>query len=235
MSDTDVIKIVDKMNQVSNNAPISFDKLAEGLERISGVMNTYGNSLDETISLITAGYGALRNVEKVSTGLGTISARLRGVDEDGNAIDGLSAELEDAFSRVGVAITDSEGELRSTYDILKDYAAVYDEIDTKTKQWLNELAAGKRQLTVLDAVVSNWNDVENAISQAANSENSAVKENEIYKKSIEGLKNEFANAKEQLSTEIIESDWVKDFIAGATDLLYALKNCRRIQSFFNNA
>ena len=58
-------------------------------------MTQAGNSIDETIGLLTGGYAQLRNMEKVSTGIITISQRLRAIDEDGDEIDGLSAELSE--------------------------------------------------------------------------------------------------------------------------------------------
>ncbi len=97
MDDSDAMSVVDKLNSVSNQSPVGFDNLADGLERVSGTMNQAGNSLDETIGMLTGGFTQLRNMEKVSSGLITISQRLRAVDEDGEAIDGLSAELESAF------------------------------------------------------------------------------------------------------------------------------------------
>lgn len=138
----------DKMNSVSNQSPVGFDNLADGLERVSGTMNQAGNSIDETIGLLTGGYAQLRNMEKVSTGLITISQRLRAIDEDGDEIDGLSAELSESFGKIGVAIEDSNGDLRSTYDILSDYAKIYPQLTSEQKQYYAELASGKRQVNI---------------------------------------------------------------------------------------
>ena len=121
---------------------IGFDNIAEGLERTAGTMAQSGNTIDQTIGLITAGYAQLRNVEKVSTGLVTLSARLRGVGEDGEVIDGLSAKLQEDFGKIGVAVENADGSLRSIYEIAQDYSKVLPTLTDKQKQYYAELAAG---------------------------------------------------------------------------------------------
>ena len=142
MDASETMTIVDKINQVSNTSPIGFDNIAEGLERTAGTMAQSGNTIDQTIGLITAGYAQLRNVEKVSTGLITLSARLRGVDEEGETIDGLSAKLQEDFGKIGVAIENADGSLRSIYEIAQDYSKVLPTLTDKQKQYYAELAAG---------------------------------------------------------------------------------------------
>ena len=227
MNESDIMSIVDKMNSVSNQSPVGFDNLANGLERVSGTMNQAGNSLDETIGLLTGGFTQLRNMEKVSTGLITISQRLRAIDEDGEAIDGLSAELENAFGSIGVNIEDANGNLRSTYDILSDYAKVYPELTSEQRQYFGELAAGKRQITVFNAIVDEMSAVDKAINQSKDSIGSATNENEIYRQSIQGMKNEFDNQFQMLSNEVISSDWIKDLISAGTDFLGVLTDIVR--------
>lgn len=224
ISDADIMSIVDKMNSVSNQSPVGFDNLADGLERVSGTMSQAGNSIDETIGLLTGGFAQLRNMEKVSTGLITISQRLRAVDEDGEEIDGFSAELEEAFGSIGVAIEDTNGELRSTYAIMSDYAKVFPELTSEQKQYFAELASGKRQVNVFNAIIQQMADVDKAVEQSIDSVGAAERENEIYRQSIQGLKNEFDNQFQMLATEVISSDWIKDLISAGTDLLEVLTN-----------
>lgn len=224
INESDIVTIVDKMNSVSNQSPVGFDNLADGLERVSGTMNQAGNSIDETIGLLTGGYAQLRNMEKVSTGLITISQRLRAIDEDGDEINGLSAELSESFGKIGVAIEDSNGDLRSTYDILSDYAKIYSQLTSEQKQYYAELASGKRQVNVFNAIVQQMADVDKAIEQSKDSLGSAANENEIYRQSVEGLQNELKNEFQSVSKKVISSDWIKDVLSGATDLLKVFEN-----------
>ena len=212
MDASETMTIVDKINQVSNTSPIGFDNIAEGLERTAGTMAQSGNTIDQTIGLITAGYAQLRNVEKVSTGLVTLSARLRGVDEDGEVIDGLSAKLQEDFGKIGVAIEDADGSLRSIYEIAQDYSKVLPTLTDKQKQYYAELAAGKRQVTVWNAITQQFQDAENAVNQSLNSQNSALDENQKKLDSIGGHVKSFESAMEHLSSTVVESDLVKFFV-----------------------
>ena len=49
-------------------------------------------------------------------------------------------------------------------------------------------------------------------------------ENEIYRKSVEGLRNELKNEFQSVSKKVINSDWIKDVLSGATDLLKVFEN-----------
>lgn len=143
IDNSDILSIVDKMNEVSNNSPISFDDISDSLKRVSGTLAQTGTSIDETIGLITGGFATLRNSEIVSSGIMMISQRLRGIDEDGQAIDGLVPKLQKDFKDIAnIDIQDSDGNLRSTYDILADMAKVFPTLSTKQQQYLGELAAG---------------------------------------------------------------------------------------------
>ena len=68
MSESDVMGIVDAINQVSNTAPIAFQDLTEGLRRVSGVMAQTGTDFSKTIGLLTGGFAQLRDIEGVSAG-----------------------------------------------------------------------------------------------------------------------------------------------------------------------
>ena len=211
MAESEAMGIVDMINNTSNQSPIGFDQLAEGLERTAGTLSQSGNSIQQTIGLITAGYAQLRNVEKVSQGLITISARIRGVGEDGEVIDGLSStKMAEDFGKIGVAVENADGSLRSIYQIAQDYSKVLPSLSDKQKQYYAELAAGKHQVTVWNAVVNQFKDAEKATAQAIDSVGSASEENEKYLDSISG-KLLFESALENLSNNVLDSELVKFF------------------------
>ena len=147
--DSQAMNIVSMINETSNTATIDFQNITEGLRRVSGTLSQTGTSIEQTIGLITGGFGQLRDVEMVSSGLVMISQRLRGIDEDGQAIDGLAPKLQKDFKEIAdIDIQDSNGNLRSTYDILSDMARVFPTLTSKQKQFLGEEAAGNVALHV---------------------------------------------------------------------------------------
>ena len=212
MADSEAMSIVDMINATSNASPIGFDQLAEGLERTAGTLAQSGNTIQQTIGLLTAGYAQLRNVEKVSQGLITISARIRGVGEDGETIDGLSSKMSEDFGKIGVAVENADGSLRSVYQIAQDYSKVLPTLTDKQKQYYAELAAGKHQVTVWNSIVKQFKDAENATTQAINSVGSASEENQKYLDSISGKISIFNSSVEDLSNTLLNSDLLKFFV-----------------------
>lgn len=235
LNDSEVMSVVDKIDKVGNESAIGQADITEALKKVSGTLYQSGTTLDQTIGLVTGAFSQLRDIGKSANGLITISQRLRAIDEDGEAIDGLMPELQQAFGSIGVAIEDSNGELRSTYDIIKDYAAVFPTLTSEQRQYFGELAAGKRQVSVWNAMVQGINDVDKAVEQSTNSLGTAEAENEIYKNSIQGLKNEMQNAYDKLAIEVIDSDWIKDVIRALTSFLEVLTNIVKQDSLVSGA
>lgn len=236
MAETDAMKIVDMINSTSNQSPIGFDQLAEGLERTAGTLAQSGNSIQQTIGLLTAGYAQLRNVEKVSQGLITISARIRGVGEDGETIDGLASKMSEDFGKIGVAVENADGSLRSIYQIAQDYSKVLPNLTDKQKQYYAELAAGKHQVTVWNAIVKQFEDAEKATAQAIDSVGSASEENQKYLDSISGKISIFQSAIEKLSNTVLNSKILSFFVdlgtVGVNSLTSLIEKSRELISGF---
>lgn len=178
-------KINDVYNEVSNNFAIDTADLADGIRRSATVLNSTGNSFEETVAMLTGINEIMQNIEKSSSGLNIISQRVAGIRMDKKTGE-LVPQLENALSLAGVELLDFNGELRSTYDILKDLSLSWDTLDTKTRAYLGEQLAGKRQRVVLDSLMTNFEQTEKALETALNSQGSAMLENLKYLDSIEG-------------------------------------------------
>lgn len=221
-----VTHLVDAFNEVSNTQAVNFDDLVEGATRISGVMSQQGNSFEEMLGLVTGGTEILRDVEKVSSGIQTITMRLAGMSEEGDKLDSqVVSKMTDDFERLaGISLVDTTGQIRDTYDILSDMAEVMPTLDKNTRQYLLELSSGKRQANVLEAILTNWENVEKSVDSATNSYGSAEKEMEKYLNSIEGKTNQLKSNLQELSIDFISSSTVKgvlDLINGVLRLVDA--------------
>jgi TP901 family phage tail tape measure protein len=64
----DSMAIVDMINEVSNKSSIDFQDITNGLRRVSGTLSQTGTSIQQTIGLLTGGFGSLRDIEMVSSG-----------------------------------------------------------------------------------------------------------------------------------------------------------------------
>lgn len=70
--------IIDKLNEVANTSPIDTAGLTEALERSVSSMAAAGNTLDESIGLITAANAVVQDPATVGTAFKTLTMRIRG-------------------------------------------------------------------------------------------------------------------------------------------------------------
>ena len=151
-----------------------------------------------------------------------ISQRLRGVSEEGDALEAdFVPKLKKAFGDVGISIEDQNGELKSTYDILDELAAKWDTLSSKQRQFLGEKAAGNRQVKTLNAIMQNWDVVQDTIQKASEAEGTATEGNELYMNSIQGRITQLKSAFQELAIATIDSDLSKFFVSLATGAVKA--------------
>lgn len=130
-----------------------------------------------------------------------------------------SDEWVAANGRVNVALKDSQGNLRSTYDIMKD---LYTGVDGQSVAWkdLSEAeqnaiavqAAGKTRYQAFVAAMSNFETAINATETALHSQGSAQRENERAMDSLKGHLNQLKSAFTKFANTLISSDFLKGII-----------------------
>lgn len=220
----DSMSVIDKLYNVANKEPLDFGNITTMLVTAGGTLAQTNTTLEETMGLLTGGFATLRD-NSVANGLIQISQRLRGVKEDGTALEvDFIPKLKKAFGDAGVEIENDNGELRSTFDILSDLAGKWDELSTKQKQFLGEKAAGNRQVKVLNAIMANWDVVTDTIEKANEATGAATEGNEKYLNSIEGRITAFKSAFQDLARVTIQSDFIKDFVGFGTEALKITKD-----------
>jgi len=211
--------IIDAVNEVANNFAVSSADIAENLGKSSAVMANAGNTLEETIGLLTAGTEITRNAAKVSNGLKTITLRLQGMTDEGEESFELIANNEKLFNKLGLSLYQANGDLKNTYEILKDLSEVYPTLNAEMKAYVTETLAGKHQSQILAAILKNFSTAVEATETALNSEGSAMRENEKVLDSIRGRLQRFQSEWESLSNSLISSDIIKVIVDFGTNLL----------------
>lgn len=225
--------IVDKFNEVGNNFAISSKGVGDALMNSASSMAAANNTLDETIALITTANSVIQDPEKVGTALKTVSMYLRAAsteaEEAGESTEGMAASVselrDELLSLTGgaVDIQIDEDTFKSTYEILKDLSAVWNELTDITRANILELIGGKRNSNVVSALISNFEMAEDVIKTSSEASGSALKENEKVLDSIEGRISVFKATFEELATTFIGSDFVKGTVSFGTSLLNVLQ------------
>lgn len=224
--------VVDLLNTIGNNYAISTADLAKSLTKSSASLVAAGGNLAEAAALTATANAIIQDADSVGTALKTTSLRLRGtsvkvleeegLDSDG-AVESTSKLRSQVLATSGVDILTDTGAYKSTYQILLEIAEVWDQItDDKARAGLLELLAGKRNSSVIAALLQNPEDLKAAYEDAMDAEGSALEENERYLDSIQGKIDQFNNAMQAMWSNILDSDVVKSFVEWGTKIIKSL-------------
>ena len=123
------------------------------LTRSSAAMKAANNTLEETIALESAAVEITRNAETTGTAFRTVSMRIRGLDEeteealeDYEELKGKIADLTKTdITPGGVSLFTDETKqtYKSTYQFLKDIAAIWPKLSDRNQASLLETIAGE--------------------------------------------------------------------------------------------
>lgn len=223
--------VVDLLNMIGNNYAVSTADLAQSLTKSSASLVAAGGNLAEAAALTATANAIVQDADAVGTALKTTSLRLRGtsvevLEEEGVDSDGAVTSKSKLRSKVqalsGVDILTETGDYKSTYEILSQIANVWEKISDIDQAALLELLAGKRNASVLAAILQAPEQLKAAYEDANNAQGSALKENEKYLDSIQGKIDQFTNAVQTLWKNTLDDDVVKFFVELATSLVKIL-------------
>lgn len=229
IASTDSIHVVDVFNKLGNEFAVTAANIGEGLSQSASALAVAGNDFEESAAMITAITEITQDASSAGNALKTLSLRLRSTSTDlseaGEDSEGACtsiAKLQDKMKALaGVDILNSEGTFRSTYDIIKDIAHNWDNIDEMNKSGIIETLGGKTRANQVSALISNFAQAEKALNAAINSENSALNENATYVDSIEGRIAQLKASFQKLSNDAVSSDIVKFFVSTGDAILRA--------------
>lgn len=228
----DAMSIVDRFNEVGNNFAISSKGIGDALMRSAAALASANNTLNESIALITAANTTVQDADVVGTTMKTVSMYLRAAkteaEEAGESTEGMASSVSElrkeilALTGNKVDIQIDESTFKSTYQIMKELAAVWDELTDVSQANILEMVGGKRNSNVVSALLTNFELAEDVLATAADSAGSALKENEKYLESIEGKISIFKATFEEFSNNLISSGLVKVFVELGTAVLNVL-------------
>lgn len=230
----DAVKIVDIYNELGNKFAISSAKLGEGISRSASALNLAGASIEQSSAMLTGIAEITQNAPEAGNSLKIFTMRIRGMKGE---LEELGEEVDptvDSISKVQtqilnltkgkVNIFDSTGSFRNYYDIMKEIADIYDELSSTDKASLLEILFGKQRGNAGSALIQAFQSgqVEKALEAANNSAGSAMAEQEKWMESLEAKTSQLKAAWEELSSVVLDSDFLKKVVDSGTSLLSVL-------------
>lgn len=164
------------------------------------------------------------------TTLKTVAARIRSseadYDKDAPDYEGLAESAskyrKEIMALSGVDIMKNENEYKSTKQIFEEIAGVWNQMSDISQAALAERLGGKRNMNVVMSIIQNIKDLKGAYEDSMTAAGTAAEANEIYMDSISGKVGQFKAQWDVFSYTTLDSNLVKPFIGGATELLSVL-------------
>lgn len=224
-------KIIDIFNNVSNNEPIDSGGIGEALQRSAASFNAANTSLQESVALISTTNSVIQNPEKVGNMWKVVSMRIRSatseLEQAGEDTDGLvtsTADLQKMIKAMtGYDILESDGKtFKSIYDIVLNISKVWNNLSDLDQSSLLQALAGKQQSNALAAALSNPELLEKSYQEAMDSAGSAAEEEKKYQQSVQYSIDQTKAKLEELSADLLSSDFLKGAIDAGGKLIDVL-------------
>ena len=143
----------------------------------------------------------------------TLSARIGQVQK---GVPKFRKELQDL---AGIDLLDTNGELKSTYDIMVELGAVWDSLDSLTKSQIGNDLFGKDNITTGYAILENYEKLAEVKEKLNSSSGSVEDEFNRYLDSTSAKLEQLKTAVLQLWTGFVNSDMTKGVVDGLTSLV----------------
>ncbi len=224
------IRIVDMLNILGNNFATDAKSLGEGMAKAASAMNMGGNSLEQSLAMLTGGTEITQNSSEMANAIKVFTMRIQGMK---GSLEELGEEYEnvESISKTQthilnltsgkVNIFDAERNFRSTYDVLKDVSEILDDLSSTDRADLLETLFGKMRgnqgMAILQAFQSG--QIEKAYETALNSAGSAQEEFNKWMDSAEAKIQKFKAQFESLSVSTFDTKDIKFLIDSGTTLL----------------
>lgn len=232
----DTIDVVDKLDKLNNEFAVSAAGLGEGLERSASSLQMTGNSLDQSLALLTGAGEITQNLENTGNALKVVALRLQGMK---GKLEELEEPVDDLMevSKIQTQILNltknqvniydgASDKFRSTYDILKDISEIWDTLSSTDRASLTEIMFGKLRanqgLAIIQAFQSG--QIEKAYEASVNAAGTATKENEEMMEGLQAHIDAFKHSFEELSNAVMSSKFLKTLIDGGKTFLEILTN-----------
>lgn len=228
LSAKQAMEVSDKFAAVSANAATSYEEIAIALSKVASQANLAGMSIDYTTALLAKGLETTREApETIGTALKTVIARMREIEDFGQTLeDGTDLNnVETQLAYIGIALRNTNGELRSTEDVLNDLGQKWDTLNSNQQAAVAKALAGTRQQSRLIAMMSDYERVIELQEISARSSGATLAQMKTYTEGLEASLNRLSTSWEKIVSTVSDSDviiFLIDTLTGALDVVNSI-------------
>ncbi len=228
---TELTKVLDGMNYISNSNSINMTDLAEGMTNVASVAASLGVDANKTTSALAtmiaatneSGSDAARAYKDILLNIRQITDEEEGINTEG------LAKYKDACNALNVSLEETVNgvrSLRNPMTVLKELSVEYnklDETDTRKSNLLNSIG-NNASAAQLDALLRNWDTYETILTQYRNGTGSMAEAAEKTASSFANSLNRLSNTWTDTIGNIANSNEVIGIIDTLDNLLSIIDN-----------
>lgn len=222
LSAEDAMLVSDKFAAVAASSATDYNELAIALSKVASQANLAGMSIDYTTALLAKGLETTREApETMGTALKTIIARMREMSDYGETLEGDTDvnNVETQLAYVDIALKNTNGELRSTEDVLDELGRKWNTLSTNQQAAIAKALAGTRQQSRLIAMMDDYDRVIELQQISARSAGATSAQAATYLEGLEASINQVNVAIEKLVSTFTDSEAIQSIISIFGDLL----------------
>lgn len=199
----------------------SSQEIATGLNRFAATAETVGLSYEyATAALATVTATTRQSAEVVGTAFKTLFSRIQDLELGKTLDDGTTlGKYSKALDAVGVAIKDSNGELRDMDRILDDIGGKWDTLNKDEQVALAQAVGGIRQYTQFIALMDNWDFMKENLEIAKGATGELQKQADIFAESWEAARKNVKASAEGIYDSLVKDEFWIDLTNGFADAL----------------
>jgi len=226
LSAEDAASVADKFNKVAAASAADINELSTAFSKAAAQANQAGVSMDNYLAYIATMEEATREApENLGTSLKTIFSRMQQIKTGENTEDNTDVNnVETALKSVGIALRDTEGQLRDLEDIFDELGPKWQSLDRNTQAYLGTIIAGTRQQSRFITLMQNWDRVLELSEESANSAGQQALMHAKAMESIESKVQQLQVAWQEFISNLADSSVFKGIIEGLTKMLDKVNN-----------
>jgi Phage-related minor tail protein. len=156
--------VINAMNEVANKNAIEMDDLGQAYSKAGSSVASTGTNFSQLTGMVTAAQeGTRAGGDVIGRAIKTISINFSNM---GNGLTKQNKIRSAYFKSLGVDLKGSNGQLKSTWQIMDQLAGKWKSMSKSDKQTASWYAAGKEQATQFQAMMDNWDTAKKAAGEA---------------------------------------------------------------------
>lgn len=213
---SEAARLLDILNETSNNYATNVEELASGMAKLSPIANQMGFSFEETAGLLTPVIEVFGSGDEAARGFRT---GLLNLTSD-------MPRVTTALTALGISQTDVNGQMRSGRDIFYEVQGAFTSLTDTEKIYYTQQLAGKDQSAKMAIAFDSLNYSLAVTEGAMGSAGSAIKEVAVFLESSEVSVDRFIQGFQNLSIAVGDQfrEAAREAVNGGTAIENALEN-----------